>query len=66
MNKVKGKENLFKDPNSGAIVNADQNAYKLAKQYKKRILSEREKQTSLEDRIATLESVIQQLISKSE
>lgn len=66
MNRIEGKENLFKDPSSGAVVNADQDAYKMAKQYKRRILEEREKQRTLEDRVHRLEGAIEKLLKANE
>jgi hypothetical protein len=60
MNKVQGKDHLIKTE-TGAVINADQNAYKLAKQHKRRIMQEREKQQSLEDRIGRLEQLISKL-----
>lgn len=60
MKKVQGKDHLIKTE-TGAVINADQNAYKLAKQHKRRIMQEREKQQALEDRIGRLERLISKL-----
>ena len=64
MNRVQGKEHLFKDPNSGAVVNDDQDSFNSAKMYKKRILEERQKQQTLEERIDSLERLVEKLASK--
>jgi|AntDeeMinimDraft_5_1070356.scaffolds.fasta_scaffold20303_2 folate-dependent phosphoribosylglycinamide formyltransferase PurN len=64
MHRVEGKENLYKDPDSGAIINNDKNSYELAKANKRRILKERQKQQSLEERIEYLESIIKRMAEK--
>lgn len=63
MNKIEGKENLYKDPNSGAVVNADKTSYEMAKFHKRRILEEKEKQKQLEGRIERLERLIEERLS---
>lgn len=60
MKKVQGRDHLIKT-DTGAVINADQNAYKLAKRHKMRILQERERQQSLERRIRRLEQLISEL-----
>lgn len=66
MHRVQGKENLYKDESSGAVVNADQEAYKMAKQYKRRILEERREKEELNVRIKRLESIVEQLVGQKE
>lgn len=61
MNKVQGREGLYKDPANGGVVNTDNNAYELAKQHKRKIIKERQKNVELEQRIERLESLIEKL-----
>lgn len=60
MNRVEGKENLYKT-STGGVINADQNAYRLAKAHKKRLLQEQQEKEELKDRIDRLERAIEQL-----
>lgn len=64
MNKVEGKENLFKDPNSGAVINGDTASYKMAKHFKQRILQEQKEKKELEDRVENVEAMLKQLMEK--
>lgn len=64
MHKVKGKEGLYRDPHTGAVINADDNAFRQAKLAKKRILEEREQRQRLETRMSQLEELVQYLMNK--
>jgi len=66
MYKIEGKENLFKDPTTGAIINNDQNAYRLAKAHKKRLLQEQREKEELKERVERLESAIEELFDAKE
>ncbi len=59
--KVRGHEGLVKDPQSGAVINTDTNAYEAAKSAKKRILEEKKKYKELEERMARLEAIIENI-----
>jgi len=65
MLKVDGKPGLVKDPATGAVINADDGAFRVAKQAKKRILEAKEKEQELEDRLSRLESALEQLLKDS-
>lgn len=65
MHRVQGKENLYKDPDSGAIINNDRDSYEMAKANKRRILEERNKQKNLEERIEYLETIIKSMAEKN-
>lgn len=64
--KVEGKEGLEKDPRTHAVINVDRNSYETARAHKKRLLQERDKQRSLEQRINKLEDAIERLLQANE
>ena len=66
MIQIKGKPGLYKDPASGAIINADDSGYKEAKRAKKRILRSMERQEELEDRVDQLENLVKALLENKD
>lgn len=61
---IEGKPGLVKDPASGAVINTDDEAFRAAKQAKKRVLEARRKEQELEDRLSKLESTLEQLLKE--
>lgn len=64
MQKVKGHGGLVKDPDTGGVINVDDNAYRQARLAKKRILEEKARRESVEDRLSNLEELVNSLINK--
>lgn len=62
--KVEGHNSLRKDAQTGAVVNTDRESLIAARRRRDAILAEREKVKTLEDKVAKLESLIQQLIEE--
>lgn len=62
MIQVEGRPNLIKDPVSGAVINNDKNSFLAAKAAKKRILDEQKRNQELENRLTSLESIINELM----
>lgn len=62
MQKVQDYEDLVRDPLTGAILNSNSTSLKLAKQIKKRMLDKDKTIDDLNDRLSTLEGMMQQLL----
>jgi len=62
MHKVEGHTALFKDPETGVVVNTDSRGLKAAKEAKRRVIQEMEEKESLKQRIDNLEKMLHQLI----
>ena len=62
--KIKDKPNLAKETNSGGIVNTDDNAFRMARSIKRKILEEKEKQKNLESRVEQLELLVTKFLEK--
>jgi hypothetical protein len=68
---VEGRPNLYRDKNSGAIINTDTNAYQQHLKYMQRTQNERTKMETLENdvnsiknQISELKSLVLQLVNK--
>lgn len=62
--RVDGEKNLYRDPNSHAIINTDKNAYENYIEARNRKLSEREEIENLKTDIAELKDMMRLLIEK--
>ena len=62
MIKVKDKSNLYRDPNSNAIINKDKQAVTLYKEAKANRLKEQQSLDSLEKKLDRVESLLTKLI----
>lgn len=69
---VEGRPNLYRDKNSGAIINTDTSAYQQHLKYMQRTQNERTKMETLENdvnsiknQISELKSLVLQLVNKS-
>lgn len=69
---VEGRPNLYRDKNSGAIINTDTSAYQQHLKYIQRTQNERTKMETLENdvnsiknQISELKSLVLQLVNKS-
>lgn len=60
--KVKGNDSLARDEESRAIINTDSNALRKAKQAKRKADERTRREKVLEDRVALLESKIEELL----
>lgn len=65
LQKVEGYSGLRRDAQSGAIINTDKSALMLARQRKQAILAEKQKVTNLENEVAELKALVQQLLKES-
>ena len=68
---VEGRPNLYRDKNSGAIINTDTSAYQQHLKYMQRTQNERTKMETLENdvnsiknQISELKSLVLQLVNK--
>lgn len=61
MQKVRGREHLYKDPRTGVLINTDSDGFEAARFAKQRILDSNQKQIELEQRIEKLESILNEL-----
>lgn len=66
MYKIKGRNGLVKDPNTGSVINTDVHAHKQAKAAKERIIASKKKEKELEERIDRLESALELLMKDKE
>lgn len=62
--RVDGEENLYRDPNSQAIVNTDSSAYEAYLEAKNRKLSELNEIETLKNDVAELKDMMRLLIEK--
>lgn len=62
--KVKEEKDLIRDNFSKAIVSTNVSGYLSAKEKRKKILEERDKINSLENRINNVEGLLQQILEK--
>ena len=62
--KIKDKANLAKDPVGGGVINTDDSAFKTARQIKKKLMEEQEKQKNLELRVQQLELLVTKFLEK--
>lgn len=62
--RVEGEDNLFRDPNSQAIINTDKNAYENYLEARNRKLSELNEIETLKNDVAELKDMMRLLIEK--
>jgi hypothetical protein len=62
MMKIEGKEGLVKDPQNQSVINTDDDAFRAAKQAKRRILESRKRESDMQERLEKLERVVEQLM----
>lgn len=61
MIKVEGYQNLYRDPNTGAIVNTDRRAYLEYVRKRNLRLKEKEEKKSLEEEVESLQNEVAEL-----
>jgi uncharacterized protein YlxW (UPF0749 family) len=61
MIKVEGHQNLYRDPNTGAIVNTDRRAYLEYVRKRNLRLKEKEEKKSLEEEVVSLQNEVAEL-----
>jgi len=64
MIRVDGEPNLYRDPNSKAIINTDVNAYENYLDARNRKLQERQEIESIKNDVAELKDLMKQLLQK--
>lgn len=62
--RVEGESNLYRDPNSTAIVNTDRDAYQNYLDARNRKLQERDEIETLKNDVAELKDLMMQLLQK--
>lgn len=63
MYKVKGKEGLYKDPSTNAVINKDRRSFEAAKKAKNQIMNSRKRELDLEERVSILEQALKNLMN---
>ncbi len=66
MLKIEGKAHLVKHAATGAVINVDQDAFRVAKETKKRVLEAKRREEELLSRMSRLESLVEQLLKEKE
>lgn len=62
--KVEGHSNLFRDEQSGAIINNDKSSFELYKKRKELMLMQKEQINTLRTEVSEMKSLMQTLVEK--